>query len=193
MYRECVKQPGHVILSENCLRENLVDKRPWKLTLNSENALFLMSGLYLLVQYTQISSEYVDLHAKRILILDTRVWFSTTKLTIIRIMSESYQGHVTSPGVPQEFLKSSSWSTWSLVRVQWGPFGVHFGSSRGSVVGFMANLVGEVWAKSNQMCVYSSVQIKALRSSVMLWNDLLSLLSKRMKKDSKNLVHLLII
>ena len=62
-----------IFLSENCFRKDLVDKRPRKLTLNSENALFLMSRLYLLVQYTQISSEYVDLHAKRMLILDTRI------------------------------------------------------------------------------------------------------------------------
>ena len=67
-----------IFLTENCLQEDLGDKKPWKLTLNSENALFLMSCRYLLVQYKQISSEYVDLHAKRLLILDTRVWFSTT-------------------------------------------------------------------------------------------------------------------
>ena len=63
-----------IILSENCLQEDLVDKRPWKLALNSENVLFLMTRLQLLVQDKQISLEYVDLHAKRMLILDTRVW-----------------------------------------------------------------------------------------------------------------------
>ena len=67
-----------IFLYENCLQEDLGNKKPWKLTLNSENALFLMSRLYLLVQYKQISFEYVDLNAKMMLILDTRVWFSIT-------------------------------------------------------------------------------------------------------------------
>ena len=58
--------------------KDLVDKRPWKLTSNSENALFLMTHLQLLVQDKQISCEYVDLHAKRLLILGTWVWLSTT-------------------------------------------------------------------------------------------------------------------
>ena len=67
-----------VLLIENYLQKDLVDKRPWKLTSNSENVLFLMTHHQLLVQDKQISYEYVDLHAKRMLILDTRVWFSTT-------------------------------------------------------------------------------------------------------------------
>ena len=62
-----------MFLRENCFRKDLVDKRPQKLTLNSENALFLMARLYLLVQDRQISFEFVHLHAKRLLILDTRL------------------------------------------------------------------------------------------------------------------------
>ena len=62
-----------IFLNENYLQKDLVDKRPWNLTSHSENALYLMTHLQLLVQDKQISCEYVDLHAKRLLILDTRV------------------------------------------------------------------------------------------------------------------------
>ena len=67
-----------IFLSENYLQKDLVDKRPWKLTSNSENALFLMTHLQLLVQDKQIFCEDVDVHAKRLLIFGTRVWLSTT-------------------------------------------------------------------------------------------------------------------
>ena len=60
-------------LSENCLQEDLGDREPWKLNLNSENALFLMARLHLLVQDKQVSFEYINFHGKRLLNLDTQV------------------------------------------------------------------------------------------------------------------------
>ena len=76
-----------IFLSENCLQEDLGNKKPWKLTLNSENALFLMARLHLLEQDKQVAFEYINFHSKRLLILDTPVWFSTTELTMLIICS----------------------------------------------------------------------------------------------------------
>ena len=72
-----------IFLSENCLQEDLGDKKPWKLNLNSENALFLMACLHLLEQDEKVSFEYMNFHSKRLLILDTQVWFSTTIVTLL--------------------------------------------------------------------------------------------------------------
>ena len=60
-----------VFLRENRFQEEKVDILPPKLTLNSENALFLLAHHSFNLQDIKISFEYVDSYAKLSLILDT--------------------------------------------------------------------------------------------------------------------------
>ena len=62
-----------VFLRENHFWEDKGDISPWELTLNFENALFLLAHQYFNLQDIQMSFEDVDYYTKLSLILDTPV------------------------------------------------------------------------------------------------------------------------
>ena len=72
-----------LFLKENRFQEDLVDFWPLKLTLKTENALFLSARHYLYLQDIILFFDYDNFYTQMLLFLDTRVRNSTTQWTII--------------------------------------------------------------------------------------------------------------